>query len=197
MKILKTTLGMLALLLTFSCAKAQNTDLASGDLSILKDQKTINVEFVYDKVAVGDYSSEADYIKHKKDEMNSKEAKSGDAWEAKWNDAKRDIYQPKFIEGLNKYGEFTFDAAAKYTLIFKVTFIEPGYQIAISKKAAQVEGTITVVLTSDKTKKLATFTVERGRGSFRGGAYDFAGRISETSFVTGREVGKLIKKANK
>ncbi len=194
MKILKTTVFSLALLFCFNFSQAQSTELASGDVTVLQSEKTINMEFVYDKVAVGDYSKEADYIKHKKDDMNAKEAKTGDAWEAKWNDAKYDIYRPKFMEMFSKYSGLTYDSAAKYTLIFKITFIEPGYQIAISKKASQVEGTITIVETANRTKKIATMTVERGGGYFRGGAYDFAQRIAEAYSVTGKKAGTIIKK---
>ena len=194
MKILKTSVLMLGFLLSFGIINAQGTNLASGDVSVLKAEKKINVEIVYDKVSVGDYSKESEYIKHKKDEMNAKEAKTGDAWEVKWNDAKIDNYRPKFVEMLTKYSELEYDSTAKYTLIFKVTFIEPGYQIAISKKASQVEGTITIVETANRNKKIATMSVERGGGYFRGGAFDFAQRIAEAFSVTGKKAGTIIKK---
>jgi hypothetical protein len=197
MKIVKVAVVALLSLLSFNTGIGQDTNLASGDLSILKGEKTINVQFLYDKVGVGDYSKESDYVKNKTAEMNAKEAKSGDAWAVRWNDAKDEFYHPKFIESFTKYSEMTIDTAAKYTLIFKVTFIEPGYQVAISKKAAQVEGTITLVPTENKTKKLAMFSVERGGGYFRGGSFDFAGRIAEAYAVTGKKTGTLISKAVK
>lgn len=197
MKTFKPVLLALGLILFTFSSKAQDVQGEASDFAILKGEKTINIEFVYDKVAVGDYSKEADYIKYKKDEMNSKEAKSGDAWEVKWNDAKYDIYRPKFFETFSKYSEMQIDTAAKYTLIFKVTFIEPGYQIVIQKKASQVEGTITLVETAKRTKKLATVTVDRGGGYFRGGAYDFSQRIAEAYAVTGKKLGVLIKKGTK
>lgn len=194
---LKTTVALIALLFSFTLAQAQDTNLASGDLEILKGEKTINVEFVYDKVGVGDYAREEDYLKKKTDEMNEKEARSGDAWAVRWKEAKFEFYHPRFIESFTKYSDLSIDSTAKYTLIFKITFIEPGYQIAIKKKASQVEGTITLVETANRTKKLATFSVERGGGYFRGGAYDFANRIAEAYAVTGKKTGALIKKAVK
>lgn len=194
MKIFRTTVAALGLLLLMKTGHSQDTNLASGDVSILKDEKKMNVEFVFNKVSVGDYAREADYIKKKKDEMNEKEAKSGDAWEVKWNDAKHDIYRPKFLEMFSKYSEMEFDSTAKYTLIFNVTFIEPGYQIAIKKKASQVEETITIVETANRSKKIATMTVERGGGYFRGGSYDTSQRIAEAFAVTGKKAGTIIKK---
>jgi hypothetical protein len=197
MKYLKPVILTLSLMFLVFSIKAQDVQGEASDFAVLKGEKTINVEFVYEKVAVGDYSKESEYVKKKTEEMNAKEPKSGDAWAVKWEDAKHDIYHPKFLEYFTKYSEMTLDTAAKYTLIFKINFIEPGYQIAISKKSAQVEGTILLVQTSNKTKKLATLTVEREKGKYRGGSFDFAGRIAETYGVTGRETGKLIKKAVK
>ena len=50
------------LLLAFT-AHAQEVDLSKGDLSILKEEKSINIEFLFEKLGVGDFSKEADYIK--------------------------------------------------------------------------------------------------------------------------------------
>ena len=119
--------------------------------------------------------------------MNAKEAGSGDTWAKRWTEARKDRYEPKFIERFKEESGLTPDTAAKYTLIVKVTFIEPGYQIAISKKASQVEGMIYLVETAKKTKKLATVTIERGGGMFRGSAFDFENRIAETFAVAGRD----------
>ncbi|MFT3909605.1 MAG: hypothetical protein QM737_09285 [Ferruginibacter sp.] len=194
MKVLKTVIVMFSLLFSAFAANAQKVEAEADDFTILKGQKSINIEFNYDKVAVGDYAKESEYVKNKTNDMNAKEAGTGDAWAARWNMARIDRYHPKFDEVFTKWAEMTLDTAAKYTLIVKITFIEPGYQIAIQKKASQIEGMIYLVETAKKTKKLATATIERSGGMFRGGAFDFETRIAETYAVAARDLGKIVKK---
>jgi hypothetical protein len=194
MKVFKNAFLLLSLVLSVVSSHAQKIDGEADDFKILKEQKNINIEFTYEKVAVGDYAKESEYVKNKTAEMNTKEAGSGDIWAKRWEVARKERYEPKFIENFTKQTGLTFDTTAKYTIIMKTTFIEPGYQIAITKKASQVEGSIFLVATDKKTKKLATITVERGGGMFRGGAFDFETRIAETYAVTARDAGKLIKK---
>ena len=197
MKLLKSLIVMFGFMFAGFSTFAQEVELSTGDLAILKGEKSINVEFRYDKVAVGDYSKESEYMKHKTDEMNGKEAGSGDKWAAQWIADRKEKYEPKFIELFTKTAEMTIDSTAKYTLIFNTTFIEPGFQVVVKKKAAQLEGTGWLVATSNKAKKLAIFSVERGGGYFRGGSFDSAGRIAEVYAVTGRKIGALIKKGTK
>ena len=65
MRFQKMAFLMASFLFVATISKAQEIDLSSGDLSILKDVKNINIEFTYDKVAVGDYSKEQEYVKYK------------------------------------------------------------------------------------------------------------------------------------
>lgn len=197
MKQFITSILVIGLLINSFSSSAQEVDLSNGDLSILKGEKTINIEFTYDKIAVGEYSKESEYVKKKVDEMNAKEAGSGDEWAVKWVSGRKERYEPKFIELFSKTADMTFDSTAKYTLIVKTTFIEPGYQVVVKKKAAQMEGSVVLAATANKTKKLAVISVERGGGYFRGGSFDFTGRIAEVYAVTGRKVGALVAKAVK
>jgi len=50
------------LLLTIGTSHAQQVDLAKGDLSILKGETSINIEFTYEKMTVGDDGKEEAYI---------------------------------------------------------------------------------------------------------------------------------------
>ncbi|HMU72867.1 MAG TPA: hypothetical protein PKD93_09000, partial [Ferruginibacter sp.] len=80
MKMLQTLFLSATILLAINPAKAQQVDLAKGDLSILKGETTINIEFTYEKLTVGDDGKEEAYIKRKTQEMNEKEKGSGDIW---------------------------------------------------------------------------------------------------------------------
>lgn len=174
---------------------SQTVDISKGDLSILKDEKNINIEFVYEKVSVGEFAKEQDYIKKKTEEYNEKNPGSGDSWAIKWQEDKALKYEPKFILGFTKENNMTISKDAKYTLIVSTKAIEPGYSIGISKKNAGVDGVIWIVETADKTKKLAILTVERpAENKWRGAAFDAGSRIADAYYLSGLKVGKFIKK---
>jgi hypothetical protein len=194
MKIIKTFLPVMALLLSIS-SHAQTVDLTKGDLSILKDEKTINIEFTYDKMTVGDDGKEADYIKRKRTEMNDKEQGSGEIWARKWEEDKATRFGPKFILGFTNLSKMTVSKDAKYTLIFNTKALEPGYSVGVSKRNAGIDGTVTIVETANPSKKLIVLSVERpGENMFRGAAFDAGSRIADAYYLSGQKVGKFIKK---
>jgi hypothetical protein len=186
---------LLALLCCLTFVKAQEVNLSKGNLAILKDETTINIEFIYEKMSVGDFSKEAEYIKKRTEELNEKSPGSGDAWAVKWQEDKVEKFEPKFILGFTKLSKMTVNKDAKYTLIFNTKALEPGYQAGIAKKNAGIDGTVTLVETANRTKKLAVLSVERpGENKFRGAAFDAGARIADAYYLTGQKVGKFIKK---
>jgi hypothetical protein len=186
---------LLALLCCLTFVKAQEVNLSKGNLAILKDEPTINIEFMYEKMSVGDFSKEAEYIKKRTEELNEKSPGSGDAWAVKWQEDKVEKFEPKFILGFTKLSKMTVNKDAKYTLIFNTKALEPGYQAGIAKKNAGIDGTVTLVETANRTKKLAVLSVERpGENKFRGAAFDAGARIADAYYLTGQKVGKFIKK---
>jgi hypothetical protein len=176
-------------------SNAQEVDMSRGTLYMLKDEKTINIEFTYEKLAVGDFNKEADYIKKRKEELNAKEAGTGDSWAIKWEEDKTMMFEPKFILGFTNLSGMTLGKDAKYTLIFNTKAIEPGYSIGISKRNAGIDGSVTIVESANRTKKLAVLSVERpGENKFRGAAFDAGSRIADAFYLSGQKVGKFIKK---
>jgi len=195
MKTVCLYISFLCLSLVTIKLNAQEVDLNKGDLTILKDEKTINIEFTYEKMGVGDFPKEAEYIKHKIKELNDKEAGTGDTWAIKWEEDKALRYAPKFILGFTNLSKMTVDTAAKYTLILNTKALEPGYSIGISKRNAGIDGTVSIVETKNRAKKLIVLTVERpGENKFRGAAFDAGSRIADAYYLTGQKVGKYIKK---
>jgi hypothetical protein len=185
------------LLISFA-ARAQEVDISRGDLSILKGEKTINVEFLFEKLSVGDFSKEQDYIKKRTEEANAKEPGSGDIWARKWQEDKDQKFGPKFIFGFTKEADMTVSKDAKYTLIFNTTAIEPGYSVGVSKRNAGVDGQVWIVETANKAKKLVVLSVERpGENMWRGAAFDAGSRIADAYFLDGQKVGKFVKKNSK
>lgn len=186
---------ILAIFFQLTNLNAQEVDMVKGDLAILQGEKSINIEFTYDKMSVGDFSKESEYIKKKKEEFNTKEAGTGDTWAIKWEEDKAMKYEPKFILGFTNLSSMTTDKGAKYTMIVNTRSMEPGYSIGISKKNAGIDGTVTIVETANRAKKLAVLSIERpGENKWRGAAFDAGSRIADAYYLSGQKVGKFIKK---
>ena len=58
---------------------AQKIKLVDGDISFLKGQKVLGVEFIYEEIMVGKMT-EADYIDKKVAEAEEREPGTGEAW---------------------------------------------------------------------------------------------------------------------
>ncbi|RYE27979.1 MAG: hypothetical protein EOP48_34020, partial [Sphingobacteriales bacterium] len=140
MKMLKHGAMSLAVLLTVSFASAQKVKLIEGDLSAIKSEKSINTEFSYENMSVGKFEKESEYVAKKTEEYNKKEAGRGDTWAKRWVDDREQRFQPKFNELFEKASGMTISPKAKYTLIYKTTFLEPGFNIGVANKAAQNNG---------------------------------------------------------
>lgn len=196
MKQFKSFFSVLFLNLLFSISGfSQEVDIMKGDLIFLKDEKTINIEFTYEKMMVGDDGKEENYIKRKTTELNAKEAGTGDTWAIKWQEDKQMRYEPKFILGFTNLSGMTVNKDAKYTMIFNTKALEPGYSIGVSKRNAGIDGTVTIVETANRTKILAKLMVERPEeNKFRGAAFDAGSRIADAYYLSGQKVAKFIKK---
>jgi hypothetical protein len=195
MKLITKTIALFTLVLfATSTSFAQRIKTTEGDLAALKDETTINIEFTYDNMSVGKYDNEKDYIDKKKAEYNAKEPGRGDTWEKTWiSDRKRD-FEPKFIELFEKTSGMTVKATAKYTLIFHTTSTEPGYNIYISKKNAEIDAEVKIVETADRKKVIAVIDVKNAPGrTFSGNDYATGDRIAESYAVAGKKLGKFIK----
>ena len=185
-----------AALLFFSIhTSAQEVFLTKGDLSILKGEKTINIEMTYEKTMIDGFGKEESYIKKKTAEGNLKEPGGGDRWAVKWEEDKKSLFAEKFVLGFTKQNKMTINNEAKYTLIFNTKALEPGYQIGISKRNAGVDGNVTIVETTNREKKLVVLFVQRAEDSkWRGAAFDAASRIGDAYYLDGQKVGKFMEK---
>lgn len=96
-----------------------------GDLAPLKGQAKVNVEFIYDGVTY-DGDSEAKFFKDNNDRDDFEQ------WKKDWTSTFRsDLWEPECLEDLNEevkglrmeFGNFK---DATYTMVVKVTDIDPG-----------------------------------------------------------------------
>lgn len=182
-----------------SAAYAQKIKLVEGDLSVLKDQKAVKTIFSYDDMSVGKYPKEADYIEKKKSDYNAKEAGSGDKWEKAWIDDRKERFEPQFRELFSKYAEMSTVAEdSPYTLIFKTTKTEPGWNVGVTRAPAYIDGEAWIVKSDAPEKAIARITITKspGRDVF---GYDFetGARLEQAYAKAGKEIGAFIKKSAK
>ncbi|MEO6251988.1 MAG: hypothetical protein ABIO79_01675 [Ferruginibacter sp.] len=194
MKKMTRVLAFLAISLLALQVDAQKVKTISGNDDVLKPESSINIEFVYDGLSVGNYSNEADYVKAKTEEYNKKEPGKGDTWAASWAKDKAARFEPKFIELFKINSGMSVVNDAKYTLIFKTISIEPGFNIAIKRKNAEIDGEVWIVETANRSNKVAVFTISNVPGGTPFG-YDFDTglRISEAYANAGKKLAKSLK----
>lgn len=173
---------------------AQKVKTTSGNDDILKSESSINIQFNYDNITVGKFKNEQEYITAKTEEYNKKEAGKGDSWAVSWKNDRESRYEPKFIELFKLSSGMSIVTDAKYTMIVKTVSIEPGWNIGISRKNAEIDLEIWIVETANKSSKLATFTINNVPGGTAFG-YDFDTglRISEAYAKAGKSLGKSLK----
>lgn len=189
-----------ALMALFACpsAFAQKFKVKEGSLDVIKGLSKMNLVFDYSEMSVGKFKTEAEYVDKKKGEYNKKEDGKGDKWEKDWIADRTERYAPQFTELFNKnstnikVGDY---ANEKYTLVVKTTKTEPGYNIAISRKNAEIAGEILVVETNNPGKIMLKMTFEKALGrSFGGYDYDTGFRIQEAYADLGKALGNYIDK---
>lgn len=181
-------------------ASAQKIKLESGNLDFMKGQTELKVAYDYQTVSVGKFKVEADYISKKKAEYNEKEPGSGDRWEKAWIDDRSERYAPRLEEEMNlqfdKRGvtcKVSQESQAVYTVIIKTTFIEPGFNIGVTRKNAYIDAEAIFVESSNPEKVLAKVTIENspGRDAF-GYDFDTGLRIQEAYAKAGKELAYFI-----
>jgi len=188
----------IALMLFSVVAFSQKITLKSGDLSGLKGQKFIKIEYDYSTMRVGKYADEKDYVADKVKAYNEKEAGRGDTWKKSWEGDRGSRFQPNFEELLNKYltkagifvGPENKDAAYKF--VVKTTRTEPGYNVYVSRMNAEID--IEVIVYKDG-KEVARIISKNNPGrTFGGNDYDSGERIQEAYAKAGKEIGNWLSK---
>ena len=179
---------------------AQKLVLKSGSFDFLKGQQSILVEYDYSNLSVGKYDKEDDYVKQKTADYNKSEAGKGDKWKEAWFNDRASRYEPKFELLFNENmaaKNLKCDKAAsdaKYAMFIHTTFIEPGFNVGITRKPAfiNVEIKFTEV---GSDKELAVVTVQNcpGRDAM-GFDFDTGYRIEEAYAKLGKSMAGFIGK---
>lgn len=201
MKTIIYAVTLAALACSVTDTHAQRVEVRSGNVDVLSGQKTINVEYDYSSFGVGKFATEQEYLDKKAGEYNAKEAGKGDAWKKTWVDDRKDKYEPKFEELLNKgladkgIMAVNGNSGAKYTFIVRTTFVEPGFNVGVVRKNAAVDFVIDVVESANKSGKVAGIALSKVPGGQFGG-YDFETgvRIAESYAKAGKTLAAFLDK---
>ena len=188
-------------LLSLSTGYAQKIVVKSGDLNIINGEKKFNIQYDYSNMSVGKFDEEKDYVSKKVMEYNENEAGSGDKWKKSWIGDRKERYQPKFEELLNKYlknanvyvGEEIKNE--KYIFILHTTFTEPGFNIYITRKPAMIHVDLKIVETRNPDNVVLYIISKNNPGTSMGYSdYDTGIRIQEAYAKCGKELGKFLYK---
>lgn len=173
---------------------AQKVKLVEGSLKPLKGETVIKTEFTYDDMTVGkDGLTEEAYIKRKKKDYDEKEVGRGDKWEKAWYADRKERFEPQFNELFEKHAKVKAQGEAKYTLIFKTTRTEPGWNVGVMRAPARIDGEAWIVETANPLNVIAKLTVTNAPGrDAMGYDFDTGYRIQEAYAKSGKEIGKLI-----
>jgi len=197
MKVIRFTL-LVAVLFTVSTAFAQRLKMKEGSLDALKGVKKLNIQYDYSAMTCTTKDiPEAEFVAKKKEELNKKEAGKGDRWADSWVADREKRFAPHFKEMFEKQAEIELadGKTEKYTLIFKTTHTETGFNIGVTRRNAYIDGEAVVVETANPDKVLATISITDIPGR-TGGSYDFdAGeRLAEAYEKAGKSLGKYFSK---
>ncbi len=190
------SLLLMGIFMISAIAVSAQAKLKSGEASVLKGQTIVNLQFDYAKMSVGKYSNEQDYVTNGIADRNKKKTGSGDEWGKQWVGDRQDKFQPMFEKNLNeRTGQFgiTFKEGArdaKYTLICRTTFTEPGFNIGITRQRAWIRMEIDLVETANPGTILATIEMKKEESlSMAGYDFDTGSRIQSCYDRAGEHLG--------
>lgn len=191
----------LVLLLIGIVAHAQKFKDEKGDLSVLKGETEVNIEFIYNNLRLlKENLTEEEYIADRIAYLNKKKQNEGDYWVKSWNVAKESIWEPNFLKLLDRTitaekgiaFKQPSDASRKYTLIVDAVWIYPGWDAGIMKQHAKVTTTLKIVETQNKDNVLYEVKAIEASGDQWGSNFNDESRIGEGFEKTAKSFGKLM-----
>ncbi len=197
MKRTKIILTALSISLSMGQAIAQKVRMLEGSLESLKGVSKMNARYDYEKMGVGKFETEQEYLNKKTKEYNEKEPGKGTAWAKSWKADRKNKFEPQFTELFEKYADITIGDLPneKYTLVFITKYMEPGFNIYVTRKNAEIDGEAWIVETANPGNVIAKMSVLNCPGRTMGGNdYDTGTRLQEAYAVAGKGLGKFISK---
>jgi hypothetical protein len=175
--------------------------LRSGSLSPLRAEQQVNVRYSYEGMRVGNFVSEDAYLEKRAAQLDKKTPGRGALWRKAWVDDRSRMFEPKFEELLNKVLtkegctlRFGIVPEAKYTLILRTTFTEPGYNVHVSARPSFISAEAALVETHNPANTVAVIMLNKmpGHDAWSGVDYDTGARLTESYAKAGKELGKFL-----
>ena len=177
----------------------QKIEILSGNPKYYKNAKSYHLQFDYSNLKVGEYADEQSYIDYMKDDAEKRKKNSSDAWEKKWYNDRKDIFQPKFIELFNQSSAYSIDIDTvfknqKYVLHVDTRFIEIGFNRNFEKSPTYINVIVTIYELNNSQEPLTiSMSYIQGNEVFNSYSPDFR-RIEEAYAKCGKELKKFISK---
>ena len=192
---MKKIFALLVLIAAYTTVSAQKIKLIEGDLSALKGVKSLKTEFTYSPMTVGKNEDEKDYIEEKKKKLDEKEPGRGDKWEKAWVNDRKERFEPQFRELFAKHsGMSLVDENSPYTLIFKTTRTEPGFNVGVMRVPAFIDAQVWIVESANPDKVIAKIDLKNSPGRDAWGFdYETGARLQEAYAKAGKSLGGFIK----
>jgi hypothetical protein len=198
-------IAFLTLLLVFVAGQsinAQKIKILSGSMDKIKSIKEFSLEFDYSDMGVGSFDKEEDYIAKKVAEYNANDPGRGDRWAQSWVSDRKNRFEPKFQELLNKYASpkgYKFhlgDSPVKAKLLVHTTWTEPGFNVYVTRRPAMIN-VIFTFYDEGGNELLKIESLKNPGTSFGGADYDTGTRIQEAYAKCGKELGIFLAKNTK
>ncbi len=190
-----------SLILSTACGSIVKYKEGDSSRSFMQGADKILVKFDYSATRVGRFATEAEYIESKMTEIDEKDPGKGEEWRVKWEEQKDSIFAYQFTKLMNdRINEKGIVAGtnltdAPLTMIVHVMSIEPGWNVGVSRRNAEVDFIVKIYKTSDMNQPLVVYAMNKVQG-FGAMGYDFdAGYRMGQSFARGgRELGRYLVK---
>jgi len=198
----------LAVVCAMFCCGCQNiVSLKSGSLATLKGSKTVNVEYSYEGMRVGNMT-EQEYVSKRTEKLDKESPGAGATWLNTWQNNRVARFQPKFEQLLNKQLaarnvelHFGSHPEAKYTLLLKTTRMTLGYYAAVMNRPAFLDAEAIFFETQNRENQVAVVTFRKMAGMDAmtillgvGPSVEQGSRVQESYANTGKRLGIRVAK---
>ena len=198
----KLLLLVVLMFTTFTFAQNQ-LNFEFGTFDFLKDQTEVSVQLKFDNVLFqADNFTEAQYLERRKAEtLAKKNAMAWQKWEEAWGNFKNTEYLNYFLKGLNGWSKkvaFKKDINSKYTLIVDTKWVYAGWHAGLVAQEGKLTSDLIFVETDNPSKVVMKLQGSEilGKKTNKDFTMEY-GRIAGAYEVTGKELGKAIRKVIK
>ncbi len=186
-------------LITFSAVAGPKIKVVSGSLKDLGGETEFNLEYDFSSYGVGKFATEEEFIQYEKGRISEKDSEAkAKEWEIKWRENADNYYKEMFETLANKDNIIHVaknNTKAKYTLILKTTYLEPGFNVGVVRKSAHINVEYIFVEKDNPQKEIVRLAAKKVPGAEAMG-FDFAvsDRVKESYAKAGKMLMKYFKK---